>query len=127
MAPATSSMARSQLTGLPQIRGVNGGSSGAIVSCRLAPLTQSLPRLAGWSRSPATVVPGAARTPQPTPQYGQVVATCSDLWVITAACPVGDGLGMRHALDVHSRSVSKNGTSHITAGGRPPRPLAPLG
>jgi hypothetical protein len=37
------------------------------------------PKLAGWSGSPVIAAPpypsGRANTPQPTPQYGQVVRT----------------------------------------------------
>src|SRR5215469_10592445 len=49
------------------------------VSPSAEPLEQSRPKFAGWAGSPVTAAPpepsACASTPQPTPQYGQVVRT----------------------------------------------------
>src|SRR5450830_623313 len=80
---ATLSSAASQLTCCkpsgPRTCGCSKRPSSETVSPRAEPLTHSLPKLAGWLLSPAIwMAPsgiGVADTPQPTPQYGQVVRT----------------------------------------------------
>src|ERR1700709_726848 len=68
---------RSRLPLLTRIIGYSSRSSSPSVSPSADPFEHSRPRLAGCSGSAAIAAPpppsGVASTPQPTPQYGQVV------------------------------------------------------
>src|SRR5689334_14223323 len=76
---ATWAVASGQPTARPPTWGSSSRPSNPTVEPSAMPLEHSRPKLAGWAASPATCKPrrGAAEpeTPQPTPQYGQVVRT----------------------------------------------------
>src|SRR5947199_9844130 len=76
---ATCASAASQLAAWPSIMGASNRPSRPIVSASAEPLAHNRPKLAGCSGSPRTVTAPAASlsamTPQPTPQYGQLVFT----------------------------------------------------
>src|SRR6202011_1758357 len=64
--------------------GCRSRPSSESVSPSADPLEHSRPRFAGWFGSPAITAPprpsGLANTPQPTPQYGQVVRIAGGGW-----------------------------------------------
>src|SRR5450830_1482455 len=87
--------------------------SRSIVSPSAAPFTHSRPALAGWLLSPAMAMApsgsGVAVTPQPTPQYGQVLLTARGMGeqfkVSSVLCSLGAKGFAEQQAAAHCRNI----------------------